>query len=56
MHVVDGWEFQYQVRTNNGAAGVSAWTTQSISAISHPQVPFPPNNITYAMLLTQVDP
>lgn len=45
---VDGWEFQYQVRTNNGDAGVSAWTSGTISAISHPQVPFPPNDITYA--------
>jgi len=51
---LDGWEWEYQVRTNNGDVGVSNWTAV-VSAVAHPQVPQAPIHITTHPTATGID-
>ncbi|KAF2671363.1 hypothetical protein BT63DRAFT_370985, partial [Microthyrium microscopicum] len=40
----DGWEWQYQVRTNNGPSCISAWTGV-VTATAKSKTPPPPGNV-----------
>jgi lysophospholipase L1-like esterase len=51
---LDGWEWEYQVRTNNGDMGVSDWTAV-VSAVAHPQTPQPPIHIITHPTTTGID-
>ena len=51
---LNGWEWEYQVRTDNGNDGVSDWSG-TVSATSYPQVPGPPQKISTSATSNGVD-
>lgn len=52
--VLDGWEFEFMIRTQNGDQAKTDWSS-IVTAVCHPQTPAPPANILTTATATGVD-
>ncbi|GGS09851.1 hypothetical protein GCM10010269_56170 [Streptomyces humidus] len=50
----DGWQWEYQVRTDNASDGKSAWSPL-VTAVAHPQTSPPPTGIVTTATATGLD-